>query len=131
KEGNILNIRNPKFQNLTEESSPEFFKLVQKKNTFTLIVEKLPDSNFKKMLMNRNLIAALIVPIIHNGQLIGYLGVDSNNSVDNWDDFTISAVETLANNMAVSIIKIKNQDALLESEEKFKLLANNIPGAVY
>ena len=131
KEGNILNIYNPKFENLTEDSSPEFFKLVQKKKTFTLIVDKLPDSNFKSSLRKRNLVAALIVPIVHNGLLKGYIGVDSNTNVNNWDDFTISAVETLANNMAVSIIKIKNQDALLESEEKFKLLANNIPAAVY
>lgn len=128
---NTLNINNPKFQQLKAKDLPQLFNLLLEKKTFKLIVDQLKDSPFKTSLRERKLVAALIVPILYNNTLTGYLGIDSNNSEDNWDDFTISAIETLANNIAVSVVKIKNQNALLESEEKFKLLANNIPGAVY
>lgn len=131
KKDNILNVQNPFFQGINADNVPELFKFFVQKKTFKLIVANLKESSFKQQLLNRGLVAALIVPIISNNILIGYLGIDSNHKVDNWDPFTISAIETLANNIAVSIIKIKNQNALLESEEKFKLLANNIPGAVY
>lgn len=131
KEGNVLNIHNPKFQNLNASKVPYLFKSLLEKNTFKIIVKNLPQSDFKEALKKRNLIAAMIVPIVYNDLLLGYIGIDSNKNEDNWDSFSISAIETLANNIAISIVKIKNKEALLESEEKFKLLANNIPATVY
>lgn len=131
KEGNVLNINNPDFQDMKSEDLPEMFESLLKKETFHLIVSDLKNLKLKEKLQKRNLLSALIVPIIHDNELIGYLGIDSYTSTKNWDSFTISALETLANNIAISLIKIQNQNAVVESEEKFKLLANNIPAAVY
>lgn len=131
KENNILNINNPDFQNLKSDDLPEMFESLLKKETFHLVVSDLKNIELKEKLQKRNLLSALIVPIVHNNELIGYLGIDSYTSTKNWDEFTVSALETLANNIAISLIKIQNQNAVIESEEKFKLLANNIPAAVY
>lgn len=131
KEDNLLINRNPDYQKISQEEYPELFKFLLLKKTTKLIVSNIKDNALKQKLEERNLVSALFVPIIYNDVLLGHLGIDSNYSEDNWDEFTVSAIETLANNIAISFIKTKNQDALLESEEKFKLLANNIPGAVY
>ncbi|WP_221259152.1 PAS domain S-box protein [Flavobacterium okayamense] len=131
KKDNILKINNPEYQGLKSNDLPEMFTSLLNKETFHLVVENLKNEKLKEKLKSRNLISALIVPIIHDNELIGYLGIDSYTTSENWDSFTISALETLANNIAISLIKIQNQNAVLESEEKFKLLANNIPAAVY
>ena len=131
KKDNILNINNPKFQKLKSQDLPEMFDSLLRKETFHLVVSEIKNEKLKEKLQKRNLLSALIVPIVHNNELIGYLGIDSYTSTKNWDAFTVSALETLANNIAISLIKIKNQNAVVESEEKFKLLANNIPAAVY
>lgn len=128
---NELNLNNPNYQNLDSESLPEMFENLLQKKSFHLIVDDIKNEDLKAKLKNRNLKSALIIPIVHRDDLIGYLGIDSNTTTEKWDEFTVSVLEALANNMAISIIKIKNQNALKESEEKFKLLANNIPAAVY
>jgi PAS domain-containing protein len=48
-----------------------------------------------------------------------------------WSEDEINILQTLARNITSSIERIKGEKAIYESEEKFRLLANNIPGAVY
>ncbi len=127
----FLNINNVDFQGLKTANYPEIFEALFKNKSFQIITEKVKDEDHKKRLQDRGILSALLIPVFHIDKLIGYLGFDNFEAVRVWDKEEIIILETLANNIATSIIGIKNKKALQESEEKFKLLANNIPGGVY
>lgn len=48
-----------------------------------------------------------------------------------WAEDEVQILQTLTMNIGSSIERIENETAINESEEKFRLLANNIPGTVY
>jgi len=127
----ILNINNPNFQGLNASEYPQIFDALFKNKSFQIITENVTDEVHKKRLQDRGILSALLIPVFHINKLIGYLGFDNFKEVRLWDKEEIIILETLANNIATSIIRIKNKKGLQESEEKFKLLANNIPGGVY
>lgn len=126
-----LIVNNPSFQNIDINSCPEMFEAVLKNESFCMDIENILETNFKELIKERGTRSMLLVPVYHIDKLIGYLEFDSFNKLREWDKEEIIILETLANNIATSIIRIRNEKALQESEEKFKLLANNIPGAVY
>jgi PAS domain S-box-containing protein len=126
-----LNINNPDFQDLNINNCSDMFNSSFKNESFSIKVKEIEDESFRQKIEDRGAKSLLLVPVFHVDRLIGYLGFDSFDKVREWDKEEIIILETLANNIATSIIRIKNERALQESEEKFKLLANNIPGAVY
>ncbi|WP_165395950.1 PAS domain S-box protein [Flavobacterium sp. J27] len=126
-----LQVNNIDFQGLKVENYPLLFETLFKNKSYQIITEKVVDEFHKKRLQERGILSALLVPVFHIDKLIGYLGFDNFHEVRVWDKEEIIILETLANNIATSIIRIKNKKGLQESEEKFKLLANNIPGGVY
>ncbi|WP_159778345.1 PAS domain S-box protein [Flavobacterium sp. 9AF] len=128
---NKLNINNPDFQALESFDYPEMFNSLKENKSFQIIVGNLTNEKLKNRLENRGIKSALLVPLIYFNRLIGYLGFDNFDRERIWNNEEITILETLANNIATSIVRIKNKKGLQESEEKFKLLANNIPGGVY
>ena len=127
----ILTINKIDFQGINPNDYQEIFEALFKNKTYQIITEEVKDLEYKKRLQNRGILSALLVPVFHIDKLIGYLGFDNFTTHRLWDKEEIIILETLANNIATSIIRIKNKKGLQESEEKFKLLANNIPGGVY
>ncbi|NHN27948.1 PAS domain S-box protein [Flavobacterium jejuense] len=130
-EKEILNTNNPNFKGLKTSQYPQIFEALFKNKSFQIITDDIINVEHKKSLKERGILSSLLVPVFHINKLIGYLGFDNFKIVRVWDKEEIIILETLANNIATSIIRIKNKKALQESEEKFKLLANNIPGGVY
>jgi PAS domain S-box-containing protein len=76
-------------------------------------------------------LSILIIPLFYKDTFLGFIGFDDCKKERIWKEEEINILRTLANNIATTIIRIKNENAIQESEEKFKLLANNIPAAVY
>lgn len=126
-----LNINNPHFQGLQQAHYPKIFERLFQNKSYQIITDLVEDQVHKKRLQDRGILSALLIPVFHIDKLIGYIGFDNFKTVRVWDKEEIIILETLANNIATSIIRIKNKQGLQESEEKFKLLANNIPGGVY
>ena len=61
----------------------------------------------------------------------GFIVFDDSTNEREWTSDEISALQTLTNNISHAIERNINEAMLQESEEKFRLLANNIPGAVH
>jgi PAS domain S-box-containing protein len=73
----------------------------------------------------------ILFPIFVKNNFHGFLGFDDTQEERIWSDDEINILQILAQNIASSIERITNENAIHESEEKFRLLANNIPGTVY
>jgi PAS domain S-box-containing protein len=130
-EQEFTEIDNPELQNMSLDAFPEFKEAVTKNEFFSRIVSQMSDSNMKVALESQNILSILIIPLFYKDVFLGFIGFDDCKSERIWKEEEINILRTLANNIATTIIRIKNENAIQESEEKFKLLANNIPAAVY
>lgn len=115
--------------------SLELFKDVlpylAKNKQFNGLVQKLDNSLLKDILQYRNVKSILFIAVTIKGELHGFVGFSdcTNDRVWTKDESTI--LQTLVDNFAAALERNINEQIILESEERFRLLASNIPGAVY
>jgi PAS domain S-box-containing protein len=114
------------YDNLSEIMT--FSKLIKPFNT---LVRNLENTFFKNLLINNNIKSILILPIYSNDNFAGFIGLDDCFEERIWSDDEINILQTLANNISSALEHNKNETKIYESEEKFRLLADNIPGTVY
>jgi PAS domain S-box-containing protein len=127
----IFETNNIQLQNTSHEDFPQFMEKLLQKKPYKAIVKKIKQENFRKFLEKQNIKSTLIIPLFYQEIFLGFIGFDDCEKERIWDTEEINILKTLANNISSTIIRIKNEKSLEESESKFKLLANNIPGAVY
>jgi PAS domain S-box-containing protein len=96
------------------------------------LTEKLSAANpLKKMLTERSVKSFLFVAVIIKEKLHGFIGFSDCKTRRIWSEDEISILQTLVDNFGAVIERNINEQIILESEERFRLLANNIPGVVY
>lgn len=132
KDSNLAQIDNPELQDIPFEAFPSFVDPLLKGEIYQSIVKDIPnDDPVKEILESQNIKSLIIVPLFHEDYFIGFIGLDDCTEERVWNESESRILTTLANNIATSIIRIRNEKKITESEEKFKLLAQNIPAAVY
>ena len=124
-------IDNPELQNIPHDVFPEFMEVILKNKPFLSIVNDLPEGNLKTILIEQSVLSILILPIFIKKVFYGFLGFDDCTTERIWNSDEINILQTLTNNISVTIDRIQSENIIRESEEKFKLLANNIPATVY
>ena len=130
-ETDLAEIDNPLLQNIPHEEFADFMQIILNKKPYLNLTKNVPESNFKDLLIDQNIVSILIIPLFDKETFIGFIGFDYCKNERIWTDEEISILLTLANNIASTIIRINNEKAIAESEEKFRLLANNIPASVF
>ncbi|MFN7045820.1 MAG: PAS domain S-box protein [Flavobacterium sp.] len=130
-ENDLKEIDNPKLQNIPHEAFPEFMDCLLHKRPYKEIVKNIKSENFRTILESQNIISVLIIPLFYDNTFLGFIGFDDCRNERIWTDEEISILLTLSNNISSTIIRINNEKAIAESEEKFRLLANNIPASVF
>ncbi|AWA30731.1 histidine kinase [Flavobacterium magnum] len=101
------------------------------KKTFSAHTRELKDTFFKKLLLDNEIRSILIIPIFRKNIFTGFIGFDDCAYERDWTDDEVKILQTLANNISAALERNINENMIYESEEKFRLLANNIPGTVY
>ncbi|MFY8187197.1 MAG: response regulator [Flavobacterium sp.] len=115
--------------------SLELFKDVlpylAKNKQYNGLVEQLDSSLLKDILQYRKVKSILFIAVTTKGELHGFVGFSdcTNNRI--WSKDESSILQTLVDNFAAALERNINEQIILESEERFRMLANNIPGAVY
>ncbi len=124
-------IDNPILQNFSHNNIPNALNVLTRNEIFNQITSHLEESDYKKTLEAQNILSSLIIPIFINNKLYSFIGFDDNTSERIWSEDEINILSTFANNIATAIDRNYKDAILQESEEKFRLLANNIPGTIY
>jgi PAS domain S-box-containing protein len=127
----VPQIENEFLQNFKHQDFEPFLDVLYEKKIFVTLTSVLPESIHKKSLENQNIKSVLIIPIFINNNLHSFIGFDDNTTERIWNDDEINILVTFANNISSALERNLSQNILQESEEKFRLLANNIPGTVY
>lgn len=126
-----LTENNPLLQNLPYEYFEELILPLLDNKIYQASVPKIKNISLKNKLLNVDVISLILFPVFIKNKFHGFLGFDNTDIERIWSEDEIKILQTLARNIASSIESISNETAIFESEEKFRLLANNIPGTVY
>ncbi|WP_337966693.1 PAS domain S-box protein [uncultured Flavobacterium sp.] len=116
---------------LTEDNLKEIYNVAQSKKILNTLTRKLEDTFFKQLLIDNEIKSILILPLYINDIFTGFIGFDDCTNEKKWSEEEIYIFQVLANNISSALERNRNENKILESEEKFKLIANNIPGTVY
>lgn len=98
---------------------------------FASTVKKIKDPESRKFLESLGIKSVLFLPIIVKNKVHGFLVFDDSTNEREWSIDEITILQSLANNISSAFERNINEDIIRESEEKFSLLANNIPGTVH
>ncbi|WP_282731650.1 PAS domain S-box protein [Flavobacterium yafengii] len=126
-----LTENNVKLQNLPHEYFEELITPLLNNKIYRAIIPKIENISLRNKLVNVDVVSLILFPIFVRNKFHGFLGFDDTQNERIWSEDEVNILQTLASNIASSIERIANETAINESEEKFRLLANNIPGTVY
>lgn len=129
KDGVVLQIKP-----LQSFSHQNLYEITGKNNInkpFIAKVSEQKDSYLKKVLVDNEIRSIIIFSFYSNDEISGFLGFDSCCEDREWSQDEISMFQILTNNISSAIQRHTNEKLKNESEERFRLLANNIPGTVY
>lgn len=98
---------------------------------FSKTVDELFESDFKDWIIQRKVLSTLIYPINVGNKLFGFIGFDDCKEKRIWSTEEVNILQTFINIIGSSIERNINQSIINENQERFRLLADNIPGTVY
>ncbi|TDW48897.1 PAS domain S-box-containing protein [Flavobacterium sp. 270] len=120
-----------KLRTFSKEDFKEIYDAAQNKKILNTLTRKLGNTFFKELLINNEIKSILILPLYINDVFTGFIGFDDCVKERKWSEEEIYIFQVLANNISSALERNRNETKIVESEEKFKLIANNIPGTVY
>ncbi len=126
-----LSENNSKLQNIPYEYFEEIMDSLFGNKIYAAVIPNSNNESLKNKLHDLNTTSLILLPVFIKNELHGILGFDDTTDEREWAEDEINILRTLARNIASTIERITTETAIFESEEKFRLLANNIPGTVY
>jgi len=122
---------NENLQNLSLETLSFVFNKMNKNFYYAAVVRKIKDETTKKFLEALQIKSILFLPIIVKNNFHGFLVFDDSTNERIWSIDEITILQSLSNNISSAFERNINESMIKESEEKFRLLANNIPSTVH
>lgn len=120
---NLINIEFSEFENTIKDiPSHQFFENIK---------DKIQNKNIKSYLNQLNPNSMLFFPVFIKNELDSFFVFDDSAKERIWNNDEISILQLLVKNISASMERNINESIIEESEERFRLLANNIPGTVY
>lgn len=122
---------NEALQNITPEIISYVLQQMEENFHYAAVVRKIKDDTTRNLLENLQVKSVLFLPIFVKNKLHGFLVFDDSTMEREWSIDEITILQSLANNISSAFERNINEAIIHESEEKFRLLANNIPGTVH
>lgn len=122
---------NPKLQNLSMEYFDEIVDVLRQNKPYAAIIRKQKNQEIRRFIEQMGSKSILFIPIFLKESFHGILAFDDTLNEREWTNDEISSLEILAKNISFALERNMNETIIHESEEKFRLLADNIPGVVY
>lgn len=122
---------NPKLQNLPMEYFKEIIDVLYQNKPYAAIIRKQKNQEIRSFVEQMGSKSILFIPIFLKENFHGILAFDDTFNEREWTHDEISSLEILAKNISFAFERNMNETIIQESEEKFRLLADNIPGVVY
>ncbi|MBC8882709.1 PAS domain-containing protein [Flavobacterium piscinae] len=124
-------IENPDLQNVPYEMFLDIVIPLKSSKVYNKLVKNMFESEFKELMKSQDILSVLIFPIQVKNKLVGAIGFDDCTNERVWSEDEINILQSLMNNISSAIERGLNESLIYSSEERFRLLADNIPGTIY
>lgn len=124
-------IENPELQNVPYEIFLDLVIPLKSSKVYHKLVRDMFESDFKKIMKSQDILSVLIFPIHVKNILVGAIGFDACTTERIWTHDEINILQSLMNTISSAIDRNLNESIIYNSEERFRLLADNIPGTIY
>ncbi|MET0759821.1 MAG: PAS domain S-box protein, partial [Flavobacterium sp.] len=122
---------NQNLQNIPHDQIQDALDKLLAKKPYKKLITKIDNPIIRDKLTSLGVKSILGLPIFIKANFYGFIVFDDSTRERIWLEDEVSILQSLINNIALAIERNINEAIINESEEKFKLLVNNIPGAVY
>lgn len=124
-------LENPELQNVPYEIFLDIVIPLKSSKVYNKLVKNMFESDFKELMKSQEILSVLIFPIHVKNILVGAIGFDDCTTERIWTEDEINILQSLMNNISSAIERGLNESLIYSSEERFRLLADNIPGTIY
>ena len=131
KETDGITELNPILVKVNKNAIPEVIEILKTNKPYYSIVKDIKDTTTRNFLDTLSSKSILFLPIHVKSSFYGFIVFDDPQHERIWQNEEINTLLTLANNISSAIERNLNEAIILENEEKFRLLATNIPGTVH
>ncbi|WP_168710287.1 PAS domain S-box protein [Flavobacterium sangjuense] len=122
---------NPMILNVPYDKIADVMENLLQNQPYFSVTKKIKNEVTRELFISLNTKSTLFLPIFVKENLYGFIVFIVTQKEREWTSDEISTLQTLANNISYAIERNLNESMIKESEEKFQLLANNIPGSVH
>jgi len=129
-EGIPAEIDNPELQNFPLNATPILFQAILSGKVYSNQVNDLPSPE-QEILGSQGIQSILILPLFVNNQLFGIIGFDQCDYERNWEAIEINLLSWARNAIAIAQEKQQSQQALIESENKYRNIFENITQGIF
>ncbi len=130
-DNDFLSDVNENLQNLNHDYFEELLTPLLNNKYYSANTNQIRNNSLKSKLEKIKIVSLLILPIFVKNKFHGFMGFQDLENSRKWTEDEINIIQNLAMNVSLTIEKINNENSIYESEERFRLLANNIPGTIY
>ena len=122
-----VQINNPDLQNIPYQVFGDLFDDLINGNNFNAIVKNIVDPNLRSLLEAQEIISILIVPILINKKLWGFIGFDDCQNEREWSKTETNLLKALAATIGKAIINSNNEKELLKINKSFQSIFDAFP----
>ena len=131
RETNSITPINTVLQSVPHHDIPFIINTLKENKPFSSLIKDIKDQTTREFLQKLKSKSIVFLPIVVKEDFYGFIVFDEREEEREWSEDEITTLLTLANNISSAIERNINEAIIHESEEKFRLLANNIPGTVH
>ena len=131
KQTNTIDELNPEILKVPFDVLPDITNSLLQNIPFPSITRKIKSEKTKSLFSDLNTQSVLFLPVFIKKALHSTIIFTVLDHERVWINDEISTLVTLTNNISYALERNLNELLIKENEEKFRLLANNIPGTVH
>lgn len=111
-------INNPDLQDVPLSMFGDLLEFLKYKKPFKSLVENISNKALREILQSQDIISILIMPVIHNGELWGFVGYDDCTKMREWSQDEVALLQSFSTSISNAIQRNALVQHALDAKEQ-------------